>query len=525
MTGTSTGSEESLRFVRRALRHCDERHALCAASKPASTWYPTRLIDVGLDADAENRPRLVITSKASMDGPYVSLSHCWGRVNPLTLTTGNFDQFLHGIDLTLLPATFLDAFKLTRAIGIRYIWIDSLCIIQNSLNDWVHEAGAMLRVYENAYCNIAATHSHNSSQGLFRSRNPKALFAVLYLTDEVLNGRFEPSHDQGGMEIQYLNGTFELPNHDQWKTDIDDAPLNRRAWVVQERQISKRILHFAADQIYWDCYQSQIGEAFSHRPSGGRLTAKKIQGPLHILDEKKFVHTWDYIIRQYTSSELTFPEKDKIFAISGLAQYLQEVWNIEYCAGLWRKDIEKQLCWTRISQRERNSSKVLRAPSWSWLSYDIAVSLGPIPEMRLFSFVVDVQVQQAIDLAGHQIFRGYLTLRCYLSEITLDEDSVTFITTNQKFSYSKCFIEFDYGDRQYSALFFVPIGMLVRHNFIKGLIVTPSATGSGSYIRLGTGMIELVSRIEDTDLLSTKGKENFPCLEFDEKEGHLIGLE
>jgi hypothetical protein len=167
-----------------------------------------------------------------MDGPYVSLSHCWGRVKPLTLTTGTLDQFLHGIDLTLVPATFLDAFKLTRAIGIRFIWIDSLCIIQNSLDDWEHEAGTMLRVYQNAYCNIAATHSRNSSQGLFRSRNPKALFVVLYLTGEVLNGTFEPSHDQWGIEIQDLNGTFELPNNDQWETDIDDALLNiaERGW-------------------------------------------------------------------------------------------------------------------------------------------------------------------------------------------------------------------------------------------------------------------------------------------------------
>ncbi|PMD50910.1 HET-domain-containing protein [Hyaloscypha bicolor E] len=321
---------------------------ICAASKPASTWYPTQLIDVGLlDADAENRPRLVITSEASMDGrgPYVSLSHCWGRVKPLTLTTGTLDQFLNGIDLTLVPATFLDAFKLTRAIGFRFIWIDSLCIIQNSLDDWEYEAGTMLRVYQNAYCNIAATHSRNSSQGLFRSRNPKALFVVLYLT-----------------KIQDLNGTFELPNNDQWETDIDDAPLNRRPWVVQERQISKRILHFAADQIYWDCYQSHIGEAFSHPPSSRRLATKKNQGPLDMLNEEKFSHTWGHTVHQYTSSGLTFPEKDKILAISSMAQYLQEVWSDEYCAGLWRKYIEKQLCWRSLRQPERNSPKVLRAP-------------------------------------------------------------------------------------------------------------------------------------------------------------------
>jgi hypothetical protein len=119
------------------------------------------------------------------------------------------------------------------------------------------------------------------------------------------------------------------------------------------------------------------------------------------------------------------------------------------------------------------------------------------PETRLFILVIDVEVQQDISLAGHQFFHGYLTLRCHLSEITLDGDADTYIIRNRNLSNLKCSVGFDYEDVQdiqHSTLFFVPIDMILGSDLIPGPIVTPSDMACEGYIRLGTGNIRLVPR-------------------------------
>jgi len=118
---------------------------------------------------------------------------------------------MDAIDISRLPRTFLDAFKITSALGIRYIWIDSLCIIQGSAEDWNREAELILKVYQHAYCNTANTHSRNSHGGLFPTRDPSTLSIDLQLACEP------------------LHGTFRLVDDAYWETEIDQAPLNHRA--------------------------------------------------------------------------------------------------------------------------------------------------------------------------------------------------------------------------------------------------------------------------------------------------------
>jgi hypothetical protein len=110
----------------------------------------------------------VDSSKTAVSGPFVSLSHCWGGAEILKLTTTNISVLKGDISFLQLPKTFQDAIQVVRTLGIRYIWIDSLCIIQNSDQDWHKEASAMLKVYKHALFNIAATASTNSCGGLQR---------------------------------------------------------------------------------------------------------------------------------------------------------------------------------------------------------------------------------------------------------------------------------------------------------------------------------------------------------------------
>jgi hypothetical protein len=481
---------------------------MCAASKPKSSWYPTRLVDVGTKGDTKG-PRLILTSQASMNGPYITLSHCWGGVSPLTLTTKTLDQFVQGIDPALVPTTFSDAFKVTRALGIRYIWIDSLCIIQDSLKDWEYEAGTMLQAYRYAYCNIAATHAQNSHQGLFRSRNPKSLSAVLHVTGKGIHGLFELCRDA------------------QWQKDIEEAPLNSRAWVVQERYISDRILHFGADQIYWDCYQSQNSESNFQGDHDDWTAMKKNDGPIHILDDE-FLQKWENIVKQYTTSALTFPEKDKIIAISSLIQHLEASWKIECHAGLWRRRFEVQLCWEpsarHFIQEPKEFPAMLRAPSWSWLSYDSDVSISNYSSERTFNSIIEVQVRQTTNLAGNQILQGYIDLRCVLVELALNKAESEYSLADPKLSSSTFYYTLDYPARQLSTAFFVPLYSVIGSESIEGLVVRQSDTSSGSYVRFGIGHIWYLSESDETYLLSTIGKEKFPCVDFDPKTGHLIRL-
>lgn len=114
---------------------------------------------------------------------YATLSHRWGQAPPVTvLTTENCQELLHKIRFESLSKTFQDAVLVTRKLGLDYLWIDSLCIIQKGElheSDWQRHVRDMSRIYENCIINIAASYSQDSHGGLFRS----AKFAYPHVID------------------------------------------------------------------------------------------------------------------------------------------------------------------------------------------------------------------------------------------------------------------------------------------------------------------------------------------------------
>lgn len=167
---SSTGTLESWTTVLKWLEKCQSNHSECFASSNAP-WYPTRLLDV--EETVLESVRLVLSAKAHLTGGYLTLSHCWGEVLCFKLTKDSVQQFMLGIELLQLPQTFQDAVQVTRRLGIRYLWIDALCIIQDDTNktDWLHEAGLMHKVYSHSFLNIAATGALDTSKGLFVHRD------------------------------------------------------------------------------------------------------------------------------------------------------------------------------------------------------------------------------------------------------------------------------------------------------------------------------------------------------------------
>lgn len=138
-----------------------------AAKEP---WVPTRLLDIGTSEDSLirllDRDETRLLSKQS----YATLSHCWGKTGVIRTVKSNLRNHQQEIPRGSLPLTFKDAIKIARNLHLRYLWIDSLCIIQDSREDWAHEANLMSKVYMYSFVNIAATGSSDSTSGCFWKR-------------------------------------------------------------------------------------------------------------------------------------------------------------------------------------------------------------------------------------------------------------------------------------------------------------------------------------------------------------------
>src|ERR1700744_2598321 len=143
------------------IEDCASKHR-CRST--GDSVLPTRVIEVG----DPGRIRLMVPNGAM--GRYVCLSHCWGGLQPLKTTKENLSSHLHSIPPQSIPKTYQDAIELTRLLGIKYLWIDSLCIIQDSTEDWGKESASMCAVYENCDIVIAATSAKDATEGFLRTR-------------------------------------------------------------------------------------------------------------------------------------------------------------------------------------------------------------------------------------------------------------------------------------------------------------------------------------------------------------------
>jgi hypothetical protein len=227
LLGDSTESEESIQQARYWLQacNCSDEHTECRLmarnqmrrSEPsgASLFVPTRLLDVGTIEDPEIH-LVSNTKEAKVQGPYATLSHMWGipMGDRFQLTNDNYAQFCERIDQAdpKLTLTFKHGMQVARRIGIRYLWIDSICINQGDKADLQRESNMMEEIYRNSYCNIAAVDSENGSQGLFRKRSPEDLPPDVVKFD----GR---------------SYTFLRP--DIWDQQVLSGPLYSRGWVLQ----------------------------------------------------------------------------------------------------------------------------------------------------------------------------------------------------------------------------------------------------------------------------------------------------
>lgn len=351
------------------MQDCHDNHIRCSQySRDANSWLPTRLIDVGVAGS--QTWKLVVTAEAlstSFPKPsYLALSYKWGPKPDLLLLSSTIVEFRAGKPISELSKTFLDMVTVARHFSVRYLWIDALCIIQDSRQDWDSEAPTMRMVYANSLCTIAASAAVNERGGLFRQRDKSSVkrgFAAM------------PSGTIP--ETQY----FDIVERDYWDWNIHTGPLHGRGWVFQERHLSCRVLSFTQRQILFECFECAKCETFPdgipHYASDKDLnslwntnTQHKSLASAHTTSMSSPVFLlWRNLLQKYSSCALTKPE-DRFPAFAGLAKLFQEVTGDEYLAGLWRSRFLDGLDWRVREPRPDTTTASFHAPSWSWASVD-----------------------------------------------------------------------------------------------------------------------------------------------------------
>jgi hypothetical protein len=366
---------------------------------------PTRVLDI-----SNGDIRLHISGYERHS--YCALSYCWGGPQPVRTLAENTESHKAGIRISDLPQTIRDAIHYTRQLGIKYLWIDSLCIVQDSVEDKRREIARMASIYQNALVTIAATNTSRCIDGFLLDRYPP--------NGEILIEDLPWSCDDGSFGKVCL--------HRQSWHRVDREPLNQRAWTLQERMLSPRVLSFGSRQLMWECQTARYtdgGDPQSVYDTGTNRLEPYVFSPLTAAtserspEAKSLHYTWTDTVMDLSTRKIT-EESDKLPAISGIAQQMHLITGDIYLAGLWKASLHFELMWMQDPAAEdfhhARRPTTYRAPSWSWASVEGTVSFaGPFEKTDIVAEVIGCEVLP-VDTSnpfgavssGHLVIRGPL---------------------------------------------------------------------------------------------------------------------
>ncbi|KAF4631287.1 hypothetical protein G7Y89_g6840 [Cudoniella acicularis] len=470
------GSDENFQVAKEWIEACSSEHDGHLCPKIIDHPLPKRLIDVG-PLDNTQHPKLVITPKGQK-GRYLALSHCWGvsvKGERLVTNVKDIKTRKNGIPLASMPANFQDACIITRKLRFKYLWIDSLCIIQNSRTDWEIQSSQMGQIYTNASFTIAAAAAKDSDGGLLETQYEQLDFkkfepSTWFTQDRYDTNRYalpgpslEHQEELKVYRIPLLESqdrptvsiTPWLPFSDleeNWFRCVVVGPLAHRGWTLQERTLSYRTLYFGQRQIYWQCPSSRKAADGENVPLAATTSAWN-QSSDHSewpdllgLKNKEFrsnseldlaVHdVWRHILRIYASRRLT-KSSDKLPALAGMAEHIHSLTGDEYVAGVWRRDILASLLWTRMpiwakgitienfqipKPRWEKPKEDFSGPSWSWSSAEVdALSFWGASNLNRMWRAYDARATDInIDLAGNNPFGSVKKGTLFLNGLTYD---------------------------------------------------------------------------------------------------------
>lgn len=352
-----------------------------------TSFRPTRLLHVESRRES-GLVRLVETDGyPSTDGasqPYLALSYCWGKQGPsLKTTRSNYSHLQKSISYSSLPKAYQDTVRVARALGVKYIWIDALCIIQDDREDWEKESRMMAEIFQNSLATLVLLRTASCNEG-FLERNPS--IKISYQNRQWgVRGSFFLRH----MPFSYLDAESAIraaPSFSDRPISLElrHSPWQTRGWTFQEDMFSMRKLYFGQLMMYWD----------SLKPVDIMRTENTIiDDKLNRVDESadiSIIHSsepwrgdydydgWYYPMLNYCQKTLTY-ETDRLSAVSSYAKLVGSKSGDTYVAGLWKKDLHRGLLW-KIGRRQRRTFQTLIrqlstpseyiAPSWSWASHN-----------------------------------------------------------------------------------------------------------------------------------------------------------
>ncbi|KAL8795048.1 MAG: hypothetical protein Q9195_002496 [Heterodermia aff. obscurata] len=340
-TSYSNCSDATLMQIAQWMRECLTSHTKCFEIQTVAATrdiLPLRLLDL---VPALNTDIIKLGSSESLPfhTVYATLSHCWGGYCKTTLTTSSLATFQAGIHLHTLPKTFQDAVLLTRNLGIRYLWIDALCIVQDSNEEWSHEASLMGDIYANSSLTLSAPNSPDSEGGLYHSRSPLSVWPCRIAAKWDL---FPADKLVVNVPRLIKEGAME--------------PLSTRGWAFQEWLLSKRIIHFSKDQVRWECHCLAASEVYpdGHEDHEAEFYGTPTKNIIKLLRDQGATPSrlWMRIREEYSQMHLSVAT-DKLPAFSGIARMVHRVLKSpkeDYIAGLWRPELLAELLWEKYSE-------------------------------------------------------------------------------------------------------------------------------------------------------------------------------
>ncbi|OAL31980.1 hypothetical protein AYO22_00850 [Fonsecaea multimorphosa] len=353
---------------------------------PPTKRMPDRVISID-DGQPEFKLHLLETNGLVHPlPPYAALSYCWGGDQVIKTTNATLDQFRVEIDFKKLPTTIRHAVTTTYELGLRYLFVDAFCIIQDNDEDKQHQISQMPSIYSEASVTIIAARARNVEDGFLQNR-PSSLDQL-----STWKSRYE---NMFSMSLRCPGGKIGSAILIGRGNDRVTEPIHNRAWALQEQMLARRVLHYGQDQIIWNCW------------SVDELVDEAVQDDSV---KQKILEQWYDLVRKYSLRKLSLPA-DKLLAIGAIAERVGVALHDDYLAGLWKSCLPRNLSWFVWFKKHTRPEEV-RAPSWSWAAVDGEigkfVNMGRPCELEL----IDCHVELLSPTAPYGAVKGgHLTIR------------------------------------------------------------------------------------------------------------------
>ncbi|TRX91898.1 hypothetical protein FHL15_007217 [Xylaria flabelliformis] len=455
---TTRGSVENLGLARQWLQKCQKSHVKC--KEATQIYMPLRVLRISSGCNPCDFSITIETkTKGQAIEPYAALSYCWGGDQPYKTTKARMESGNRSLEWCKLPRSIQDAINITSAVGLQYLWADSLCIVQDDEDDKAVQIADMARVYSQASITIIASRASRASDGFLGEINLTAQTQLaVRLPFQCLN----QEQTVGSAYLTWIDGSRDR-----------GEPIDSRAWTLQERYLSKRVLEFGSLQTHWTCTTSSIttsppdstvanssgsfadgwkwNQNFDGHASQMMYLHTELLADLACFATRRssaawvreWLHSrWQTVLNEYTPRLLSVPT-DRILGISGVAEmFLSHLRNEgrddteEYLAGMWKSSLPSMLCWHAVVARgvEHSKpvisnlqdstvgikrellqiSKAYQGPSWSWASVNSHVEFlfGRASDRDCLAVLLDADIRLAnVNAKCGFVTSGILTLK------------------------------------------------------------------------------------------------------------------